>query len=340
MKNISVRAPLRISFAGGGTDLPSYYNNYGGEVINATINKFIYITIKVVNKNYCDFIIKKKVHTFKSSNYKKYKKEGTFYLLRASFEYLTEKYNDSQPINCETEVISESSPGTGLGSSSTLIVAFIKGLTDFYGYNLSKKQIANEAYIIERKICNLSGGLQDHFAASYGGFNHLQINKKGNVKVKKLKLSRSFLSRLETSIYLLNLGVSRNSSTIINDQNKNIKLVNKDVLNNFSKIKSITKRILASIENESLDSLVKSIDIGWEYKKKTSNLITNKNIDECIKVLRRYKARGIKVSGAGGGGYLFFFADIKFKNKIIKEISRYGEIETCTFINHGVFSWR
>ena len=333
------RAPLRISFAGGGTDIPSYYKIYSGNILNVTINKFIFVILKKNQKNTVIFKQEKKSYLFKNLDQIKNFKSNNLFLQISTYLYMISKFNENKFLPVEIEIKSDSKPGTGLGSSSTFVVSLVNALAVYLGVNLSKSRTAKIAHHIERDICGLSGGLQDQYAASFGGFNNIKIDRAGNVQIKKIRPSKNFIALMESSLYILNLGISRDSSKIIDDQNKKIKNNNYNVLKNFKFIKQQTDRLIKSIKDENFQKMTGLIDQGWIFKKNTSSKISNKKINDTINFLIRNNAKGIKVSGAGGGGYLFFFLDISFKNNLLKIQKKFPGIEKISFVKEGVLTF-
>lgn len=340
MKNkVISRAPLRISFAGGGTDIPSYYKIYSGNILNVTINKFIFVILKKNQKRTVVFKQEKNTYLFKNLDQIKKFKSNNLYLQINTYLYMVSKFNNNKFLPIEIEIKSDSKPGTGLGSSSTFVVSLVNAIAVYLKVNLTKSRTAKIAHHIERDICGLSGGLQDQYAASFGGFNNIKINRVGNVQIKKINPSKNFIALMESSLYLLNLGISRDSSKIIDDQNKKIKNNNHHVLKNFKFIKQQTDRLIKSINDENFQKMTDLIDQGWIYKKNTSSKISNKKINDTINFLIKNNAKGIKVSGAGGGGYLFFFLDISLKNNLLKIQKKFPGIEKISFVKEGVLAF-
>lgn len=337
---ICSRAPLRIGLAGGGSDLLPYRDRYGGLVINATINKFVHAKIETS----IDKEIKLKADDLEITRVLKigdnFELNGILDLHVASYNYFKEKFNDGKDMFINLSTSSDVPAGSGLGSSSTLVVAIVHAFSKFLDLSLSKDDIAYTSYIIERKICNISGGMQDQYAASYGGFNYIEFLTNDKTKVHPLSIDRGFMEELEMSILLYYTGRARKSSKIIEKQ------VNKIIDNIKSSVEAthLIKENAREMKNAILaKDLIKIADLmncGWEYKLKSSNGISNKKIDTIYQSARDHGALSGKISGAGGGGYMLFLIDPLRKKEILKTLQSFsGTVLDCSFTNYGSEAW-
>ena len=217
---IKSKAPLRISFAGGGTDILSFSKKYGGLVLNATIDLNAYCILEKLTEQKVIFesLDYKQKWIGKASSYLKL--NGKLDLHKAIYNRMIRKYNKGRGINIKITSYSDAPPGSGLGSSSSFVVAAIKCYEKFLKIKLSKSTLAKLAYEIERIDCKINGGSQDQYAAAFGGFNYIKFQKNKNVIVNSLKLERNKINNLESYLLLYFTGVSRSSSKIIVQQNK------------------------------------------------------------------------------------------------------------------------
>ena len=318
-KNVLNKTPLRVSFGGGGTELPRYFRNYGGCVINTTINLFILTKIETNKKNNIEFIIGEKKQTYKR-NIKKFAKpkNKNFLFQYTVYKKISQKFLNNKIYPVKISTYSDAPVGSGLGTSSTLTVSLIKAFCGYFSIKLSKIQIALLAFEIERIDLKLEGGLQDHFSASFGGLNSIKINKKGMVKVNKLRVNSKNLFKLKSSMMLIYTGISRDSSKEIKKINKTLDDKNSSYLKylHFQK-QNVFNQINYFNKNNFLN-LTKIIDESWALKNKQINK-KHKKLKKIIYQIKKNGAYAIKISGAGGGGFLFcLYNPFKFYN--IKKI--------------------
>jgi len=335
---IWAKAPMRVGLAGGATDLPSYSNVYGGSVINATITKYVHVRIIMSEDDTVSF------RSYDTNEFVKYQVGhlplDNMPLFCASYNHMCDMSGNNFP-SIQIECFSDSPVGSGLGTSSTLCVALIASLSNLFEIKMTPMDIADTAYFVEREICGFSGGKQDQYAASFGGFNEISIDKNGKVNVEKLEISRNFISELETHMLLYFSGKSRFSSKIIDDQENNVidlKLSTTKELHNIKKEVPILRK---SIENRDIISFSESISRSWECKKMTSPLVTNQNLNTIIKDVIELGAISAKVSGAGGGGFIMFILPLDKRSIVIKSLDIDDHyIHSCVFEPSGVLSWR
>jgi D-glycero-alpha-D-manno-heptose-7-phosphate kinase len=338
---IKARAPLRIGLAGGGTDVSPYCDDYGGLVLNTTISRYAYATIETREDDIVQFCSTDKNH---QSNFKitdDINKEGITKLLQATYIHMMENYNEGIKIPLKLVTFCDSPPGSGLGTSSTLVVAMVKAFCDLLNLNLDNYKLAEIAFIIERVECGLLGGKQDQYSAAFGGFNFIEFKKSNNVIVNNLELSKSTIQELEASLLLFFTGVSRDSDKIIFDQSSNMKKKDKQAINALHNIKNEAISMKDNILNGDFKNFVKSMTNGWENKKKSSSVISNSFIEEIYNCAIDNGALAGKVSGAGGGGFMVFFVPIEKRKSVINSLEKYqGEISNTHFTKIGAECWR
>ena len=333
------RAPLRLGLAGGGTDLRAYSDKFGGQVVNATIARYVNVRISPRNDGKVCFKSHdtKETETFECS--KKIEK-GKMPLFSASYNRIMDLSGlDGCPITIEA--VSDSPVGSGLGTSSTLVVTLLSGLAELVNCPIERYSLAMMAYEVEREDCEFSGGLQDQFAATFGGFNQLVFQKNRRVSVRPIPIEAKFRSELESRMLLYFTGRSRDSSQIIEDQQKNISGRGGGALDCLHEIKSevaVTKRALMRSD---MVGLIESINNGWESKKGTSDSITNNKISQILESLQGIGIDCAKVSGAGGGGFMFLISPLELRNRTIEILEEFGGYTGgCRFVTKGVEVWR
>jgi D-glycero-alpha-D-manno-heptose-7-phosphate kinase len=296
------RAPVRISFAGGGTDLPAYYERHGGAVVSTTIDKYFYVFLNVSGEDSLQIT---------SSDYR------TFYRYDAETPLLFDGdlslpraiLNHFGLVRGITMFLaSEIPPGTGLGSSSTVAVAIIKAVTTARGLFLSKQQIAELACQIEIGKLREPIGKQDQYAAAFGDLNLIQFRADG-VSVEPIRIATETRRALEKSILLFFTGATRQASSILREQKKSSEESDPRVLDALHAVKAMAFETKECLEHGDLSRFGQLLDRGWQNKKKFAAGISNPLIDECYELARQKGAVGGKVTGAGGGGFLLLYCE-------------------------------
>lgn len=301
---IIVRAPLRISFVGGGTDLPDFYHQYPGKVISATIDKYVYVAInpapllKGISARYSIIENVKTVQELKNDR------------IRESMLHLGVKDN------MEIGVFSHMTAGTGLGGSSSFTVSLIKGLSTYLGKKFDKKDIAETACKIEIDLIKEPIGKQDQYAATFGGFNIFQFNPNESVDVEPVLLDFKNRLSLENHMLIFFTGITRMASSVLSKQKSNIPL-KMDTLKSMTKLVDKFKNKLIKGDFELLGRLLHE---NWLMKKALTSKISNREIDKLYEVGIKKGAWGGKILGAGGGGCILFFAPVGKKEEIKNNI--------------------
>jgi D-glycero-alpha-D-manno-heptose-7-phosphate kinase len=331
---IRSKAPFRVSFGGGGTDMPPYCIEYGGCVINTTIDRHVYITLEPRDD--------KKIHIFSIN----LNKEFDFKI--GDRNYTTEFELFKGIINVlevkegfDIIVYSELPAGSGMGGSSSLSVALIGALSKYYSLKLSKHDIAQKAYNVERVELKQKGGYQDQFAAAYGGFNFIEFAK--DVKVMPIKASEEMINELQFRMILCYVGGSHFSSDIQDEVLKGYKIKKKSYIEAMQDLKNVAHSMKNIIESNNLNRLNEFGDLlhqGWLVKKSLSSKISNKNIENFYLTSRKLGVLGGKLLGAGGGGHLLLFSEPNQKAKIIQELEKIGgRIVNFHFNPKGLEVW-
>ena len=293
---IVTRTPVRIPLGGGGTDLPSYYTQYGGFLISAAIDKYIYVTVnkrfeKSIRVSYSSTEIVDSVEEIKHPIVKE-----ALRLLKI----------DS---GIEITSIGDVPSNTGLGTSSSFTVGLLNALHAYQNEKINAKELAEEACYIEIELLKEPIGKQDQYLAAYGGVQCLEIDRLGHVKVTPLHLTEDAIDQLESNTLLFYTGIRRSASEVLAPQSKGASLDKEKVIENMHKIKEIGLKIKKSFEEENLSHFGELLDIHWQTKKNLSSKITQSQIDQWYEIARNSGALGGKLMGAGGGGFFMFYCN-------------------------------
>lgn len=338
---IRSRAPLRLGMAGGGTDVSPYCDIYGGNVLSGTIDRYSYATIRTLENSRVRFVATDIQKTDELDVSQIYSLRGILDLHHAVYNRMVLDYNNGQGLPIEITTYTEAPIGSGLGSSSTMVVAMIKAFAEFLNLQLDNYKIADLAFQIERIDCKFDGGRQDHYSAAFGGINFLEFGSNGKTTVTPLELNKSILNELESSLILCFTGVSRESSKIINEQSTSVHMGSRDQLEAMHSIKSQAQILKEAMMCGNTAQLINSIQLGWEAKKMTSKSITNNKINAIYESAIHAGALAGKISGAGGGGYLWFFAPLEKKERVLDALTKlHCTVSSCHFTDIGAESWR
>ena len=307
---IIARSPLRISLGGGGTDLPSYYSQYGGVLLAAAIDKYVYVTVNRPFSNGISlkYSIIENVSTID---------EVSHPIIREALRIL----NLETP-QIEISSIADIPAGTGLGSSGSFTTALLKALHSFYRKTIHSSELAELACLIELEKLKEPIGKQDQYIAAYGGISEFTFEKDGSVKVTPLALSMNTIHDLEDNLLLFFTGISRSSSEILADQNLRSKQTEKLITENLHVTKDLGIRSKESLILGDTENFGQIMHEHWEHKRERSTGISNSFIDDAYKSGLQNGAVGGKLVGAGGGGFLMFYA--KDREKLRNEMERIG----------------
>ena len=336
-RSVWSRTPLRLGLAGGGTDLSDFSSIQGGRVVNATINRFVHVRVSESHEKPTQFI---SYDTGEISELGVSESSGNMPLFRKSLENILRigKIADYPPILVES--FSDSPVGSGLGTSSSLCVGLLNALSKWFNVPIKKHDLAELAYKVEREDCGFSGGMQDQFAAAYGGLNDMIFHPEGRVSVSKISSESSFRKTLEASLILYFTGKSRDSSAIIEGQRRKIVESDSVAFEALVKMKSNATNLIQSIEDGDIDRFAKIIREGWEDKKRTSSSISSNSLEQIITRSYERGAIGAKISGAGGGGFMLLVVPFENRNRVITWLRGMdGIVMTCNFTKEGSTAW-
>ena len=337
---IRSKAPLRLGLAGGGSDVAPYCDIYGGLVLNATINLYAYCTIEETNDTQIT------IHSFDADVHKSYplsnslEIDGQASLIKGVYNRVYRDFH-LQPQAFKITTYNDAPAGSGLGTSSTMVVCILKAFVEWKGLPLGDYEIAKLAYEIERKDLMLSGGRQDQYAASFGGFNYIEFMKDDIAIVNPLKIKRWIIDELEASMLLYFTGRSRSSAAIIDEQKKNTEGGNSNAIEAMHRIKQSAIDTKLALLKGDIDAFADILREAWENKKKMANNISNPIIQEAMDVALQAGAKAGKVSGAGGGGFIMFVVEPTRKKEVEQALSKLdGFVMPFNFSDGGAHGWK
>ncbi|MEO7309063.1 MAG: dehydrogenase [Chitinophagaceae bacterium] len=333
------KAPLRIGLAGGGTDVSPYSDEYGGAIMNATINLYAHASIEPIAENgiILDSIDQQKELRYDWTN--ELPIDGTLSLLKGVYNRIQKDYGvPMTPFKLSTFV--DAPAGSGLGTSSTLVVAIIGAFAEMLKLPLGDYDIAHYAYQIEREDLQLAGGKQDQYAATFGGMNFMEFLKDDNVIVNPLRIRSEYLHELEHNLVLYFTSTSRESATIIKEQQKNVTNKNAGSIEAMHQLKEQARRMKEALLKGRLYEIGEILDFGFQQKRLMAANISNPSIEAIYDAAKAAGASGGKISGAGGGGFMFFYCPANSRYSVINALNKFGgEVRNFSFTKHGLTSW-
>jgi D-glycero-alpha-D-manno-heptose-7-phosphate kinase len=338
---VRARAPLRLGLAGGGTDVSPYCDVHGGYVLNATIDRYAYAVIKLLDEPIVRFVATDQQTEKVKSVSESLELNGRLDLHKAVYNHMIHHYNDGIPMPLELSTFCDAPAGSGLGSSSTLVVVMIRAFTELMNLPLDDYSIARLAFKIERLDCGLQGGRQDQFAATFGGFNFMEFYPDERALINPLRIKNWIICELEASLVLLYTGASRESAKIIADQSSNVKSGAVDAIDAMHGMKHEALVMKECLLKGDFEGIVKSMRQGWESKKRSAKTVSNPHIERIYDTAIEAGALCGKVSGAGGGGFMMFFVPPEKRMNVVRALGRFdGLVSNCHFTKHGTQAWR
>jgi D-glycero-alpha-D-manno-heptose-7-phosphate kinase len=338
---VRARAPLRLGLAGGGTDVSPYCDTHGGFVLNATIARYAYAVVKTLNEPNIRFLATDQNQADVLKLNDEVVLNGTLNLHKAVYREMMQTYNGGRHLPIELSTFCDAPAGSGLGSSSTLVVVMIRAFAELLNLPLDDYAIAHLAFRIERIDCGLQGGRQDQYSATFGGFNFMEFYADERAIINPLRVKNWIICELEASFLLFYTGVSRESAKIIADQSAHISSGSNYALEAMHGIKRDALAMKECLLKGDFDGIVQSMRSGWESKKRTAKTVSNPHIEEIHEAACKAGASAGKVSGAGGGGFMMFFVTPDRRMEVSRALSRFeGQISNCHFTEHGTQAWR
>ena len=336
---IRSKAPLRIGLAGGGTDVSPYCDRFGGAILNVTLSLYAHATIKprTDGKIILHSIDKDKRLEFDSLD--ELPLDGCLDLVKGIYNRVVKDYA-KKALSFEMTTSVDAPPGSGLGTSSTLVVAILGAFAEWLKLPLGEYDLAYLAYDIERKDLGMAGGKQDQYAATFGGVNFMEFFADEKVIVNPLRIRQTYLDELAHNLILYNLETSRLSSKIIELEQKHLRENAKETIEAMHQLKKQASLMKNALLKGEIDKIGNILDFGWQHKKKMAKGISNPMIDEIYQVAMNNGSTGGKISGAGGGGFMFFYCPENTKHQVIEALNSYkGKATTFEFVTVGLRTW-
>jgi D-glycero-alpha-D-manno-heptose-7-phosphate kinase len=325
-----------VSFAGGGTDVPPFVEREGGLVLSATISRYAYGTLRPrsdrdITIESLDFGLELRFGANDPITF-----NGELDLIKAAIVRL----GDRETQGFDLFLHSTAPLGSGLGASSAMMVALVGLLKEFHGLALTDYEIAHSAYLLERKELGLKGGMQDQYAATFGGFNFIEF-RGDRVIVNPLRVDADIVKELEQNLLLGYTGFARSSDRIIEDQTSRFEDGDSRALEALRIQKELAVEMKNALLQGQLNTFGELLGSAWEYKKRMSPKISTAFIDEVYSEALEHGALGGKVTGAGGGGHMLFYCDYQSKHKVAEALTRMGVTVTdFAFEKDGLSTWR
>lgn len=336
---IRSKAPLRIGLAGGGTDVSPYSDIYGGAILNATIDLYAYASLEPLNTGKIEFVIDGTPNSLVLTSQKELPLTAGFELFIGVYNRIIKQFK-LEPLSFRLTSYIEAPQGSGLGTSSTLVVSLLGAFVEWLNLPLGKYDIAHLAYEIERVDLNMSGGKQDQYAATFGGVNFIEFFEKDKVIVNPLQLKPKIIYELENNLLLYFTATQRLSANIINEQVKNVNEKNTKSVEAMHNLKEQAHQMKDALLRGELSKIGEILQFGWKNKKDMANSISNQLIDSIYTKALENGASGGKISGAGGGGFMFFYCPAVTKIKVARAIETLGgNIQPFKFTQQGLVTW-
>ena len=336
---IRSKAPLRLGLAGGGTDVSPYSDQFGGAILNATIGMYAYATIRPADNGKIILRATDRNEYYELDATEQLTIDGNLDLPKGIYNRIVRDYI-KKPLSFELTTFVDAPPGSGLGSSSTLVVAIIGAFVEWLKLPLGEYDIAHLAYSIEREDLRMAGGKQDQYAATFGGVNFMEFSANDKVIVNPLRIKEKWLHELENNLVLFFTETSRLSSSIIEKQSANVSNRNQTSIDAMHNLKEQAQRMKEALLRGEIDEIGQILHYGWQHKKNMAEGISNPMIDNIYETAMSAGATGGKISGAGGGGFMIFYAPYTNKYNVIKALNELGgKVMRYTFTNIGVTTW-
>ncbi|RAP40750.1 dehydrogenase [Rhodovulum viride] len=334
------RAPLRLGLAGGGTDLSPYCDLYGGAVLNVTINRFAFASIEARDDGRIVFAANDLDRT-ESFGIDDDLSGAALALHRGVYDRMVAEFNGGNRFGATIQTNVEAPAGSGLGSSSALVVALVDAFRTHLGAPLGPYDVAHLAYEIERLDLGLAGGKQDQYAAAFGGVNFIEFLAGDRVIVNPLRIPRDILNEMECRLVTCFSGVSRHSADIIERQTASVRGSDRAAVEAMHRLKSDSIEMKRALMTGDFDGLAAILHHSWAAKKATAATVSSPHIEEMFAHALAHGAEAGKVSGAGGGGFMFFLVDPPRRFALIEALRAIGgDADPVVFAESGCQSWR
>ncbi len=334
------RAPLRLGLAGGGTDVSPFSEEYGGSILNATIDLYAQAILEPTSDEKIYFSATDLDQTVEVESKSFIPTDCALRLHCAIYNRIVKDYTGGKPLSFHLTTYSDVPSGSGLGSSSTMVVCILQAFSEWLNLGLGEYELAHLAFEIERLDLGLSGGKQDQYAASFGGFNFIEFGANDKVLVNPLRIKSWIISELESSMILFYTGQSRESALIIDEQIKSSIIGTSKYLDAMFQLKKDSIQMKEAILKGDLQSYGEILGRSWVAKKSLSNSVSNAGIDLILSDAISAGAIAGKISGAGGGGFLMLYVPPKLRNRVLDKLAGHrGQVMNFHFVSLGVHGW-
>lgn len=333
------KAPLRIGLAGGGTDVSPYSDVYGGAILNATISLSANANIEPLNEStiIIEALDRKEKQQFDFAE--QLPIDGTLDLLKGVYNRIQKEYGLIKT-GFRLSSYVDAPAGSGLGTSSTLVVAILGSFVEMLKLPLGDYDIAHLAYSIEREDLQLAGGKQDQYAATFGGVNFMEFYADDKVIVNPLRIRPEYMHELENNLVLYFTATSRESAAIIKEQVKNVNEKNEKSIEAMHQLKEQSRMMKEALLKGKLDEFGAILDFGFQQKRRMAHNISNNSIEQIYDAAKKAGATGGKISGAGGGGFMIFYCPGNTRYAVVETLNSFGgEVKNYSFTKYGLTSW-
>jgi D-glycero-alpha-D-manno-heptose-7-phosphate kinase len=336
---IRSKAPLRLGLAGGGTDVSPYSDIYGGAILNATLNMYAYATIVPTTDGKIVFEMPASGEKEEYGISMELPTDGAFILHKGIYNRIIKKYTN-KPLSFRLTTYVDVPAGSGLGTSSTLVVAILGAFVEWLKLPFGEYDMAHLAYAIERNDLMMAGGKQDQYAATFGGFNFMEFYNNDKVIVNPLRVRQHFQNELAHNLLLYYTQTSRISAKIIEAQSKNVMDKNEISIEAMHRLKEQSVWMKEALLKGNIDEIGEILDFGWKYKKQMTSEITNPLLDNIYETAMKAGATGGKVSGAGGGGFMSFYCPGTSRYNVEQALTSFGgQVKRYEFTHEGLKTW-
>ena len=337
---IRSKAPLRLGLAGGGTDVSPYSDLYGGAILNATISLYAYTTIEPLDNGKIIFSSPDTGLEEVYDSAEVLDTDGFFVLSKGVYNRVVRDFT-RKPLSFRITCHVDSPAGSGLGTSSTLVVSILGAFAEWLKLPLGEYDMARLAYEIERLDLGMAGGKQDQYAATFGGFNFMEFLPDDKVIVNPLRIRQRYQDELAHNLLLYYTLTSRVSADIIKGQVRNVSDRKQSSIEAMHRLKEQAVWMKESLLKGDIDAIGEILNFGWEHKKRTAEGITNNMLDSIYNTALSAGATGGKVSGAGGGGFMFFYCPATTRYAVEKALcSQFsGQVKRYEFTQEGLKTW-
>ena len=335
---IRSKAPLRLGLAGGGTDVSPYSDLYGGAILNTTVDMFAYTTIEPTDDGKVVFLSPEKHLREEYTNATQVDTDGYFILHKGVYNRIVKQFTH-KPLSMRISSFVDAPAGSGMGTSSTLVVSILGAYVEWLKLPLGEYDIARLAYEIERVDLGLAGGKQDQYAATFGGFNFMEFIH-DNVIVNPLRIRQRYQDELCHNLVLYYTDTSHVSADIIKEQQKNVQAKNEKSIDSMHKLKEQSIQMKEALLKGDIDHIGEILDFGWHHKKQMAKSISNLRLDAIYDAAKQAGASGGKISGAGGGGFMFFYCPGTTRYDVIDALTSFGGgVKRYEFTTEGLKTW-